>query len=176
MAEYLIQIVLAAVLLICLYTDLKERKVYNKVVGSALLLGLVLVAYFYGAAGLLSSGKGFLLGTLLLLLPFAVGGIGAGDVKLLATIGFFQGSHFTFNVFLLAALLGGGFALVLLWRRGRLWSVLKDMLRGIYLLLLSGFKVNTFPSLQQQQGGVILPYAPALVAASFMVYFLGYII
>ncbi len=172
MAEHMLNLVLCVVLLTCFYTDLKEKRIYNKVIIAAIVAGLVLSFHAQGTAGLLNSGKGFLLGTALLLLPFAAGGMGAGDVKLLATIGLFKGTEFVFFVFLLAALLGGVYALVLLLWRGKLLSTLKDILLGFYLLSLSRFKINTLPSMQQKEAGAILfPYGPALVAASFMVYF-----
>lgn len=172
MAEHILNLVLCVVLLICFYTDIKEHKIYNKVIFVALAAGLVLSFHAQGIAGLINSGKGFLLGIGLLLLPFSAGGMGAGDVKLLATIGLYKGTEFVFLVFLIAALLGGVFALVLLLRQKKLLQVIRDILQGIYILLLSGFKVNIFPSIERKEGGVILfPYAPALVAASFVVYF-----
>lgn len=176
MGEALIDITLFILLLACLYTDLKERKIYNKIIFSAVIIGLGLVACAYGVEGMVHSGKGFLLGAALLILPFAAGGIGAGDLKLLATIGLFKGPHFVFSVFLLAALLGGAFALLLLLRRGSLWPVIKNILMGIYILLISGFKVNPFPSLEQKNENmsILFPYAPALVAASFVVFFTGH--
>jgi prepilin peptidase CpaA len=43
----------------------------------------------------------------LLVIPFALGGIGAGDVKLLGIIGALKGPDFVFIAFLAAAITGG---------------------------------------------------------------------
>ncbi|MEW5920462.1 MAG: prepilin peptidase [Bacillota bacterium] len=172
MYQYLPDLVLCAVLLICLYTDLRQRRIYNKVIFAAILLGFMLSFHAHGASGLLQSVEGFLLGAGLLLLPFAAGGMGAGDLKLLATIGLYKGAVFTFHVFLLAAVLGGVFAVLLLLRRRKLIAVLKDIQQGVYILLCSSFKINVFPSMHQSEGEILLPYAPMLVIASFLVYFL----
>lgn len=173
MNELLPDLVLCTVLTICFYTDLKQRRIYNKIIILAIFIGTMLSFYAHGPQGLLYAGKGFLLGAGLLLLPFAAGGMGAGDVKLLAVIGLFKGTTFTFHVFILAALLGGFLAmLLLLWRR-RLLQTLKNILQGLYILVCSGFKIFTFPSMHQSQGEILLPYAPMLVTAVFLVYFCG---
>ncbi len=173
MPAFLPDLVLLVVLLICFYTDLKQRKIYNKVLFPAMLAGLLLSYHAHGPAGLLSAAQGFLLGAALLLLPFAAGGLGAGDLKLLAVIGLFKGAAFVFQVFLAAALLGGVLAVLLLLWRGRLYGVLKNVLQGLYLLLVSGFRINPFPSLAGGEGEISLPYAPVLVLGTFLVFFLS---
>lgn len=169
MLESLPDLLLCGVLLFCLYTDIKERRIYNKVILPAVIAGLLLSFLADGTSGLVSAGTGFLLGAALLYLPFAAGGMGAGDLKLLAVIGLFKGAEFVFAVFLLAALLGGVFALALLLRRGMLLMSVKRIRQSI--LVLCGLKINLFPSMEENAGKVSIPYAPFLVAASFIVHF-----
>jgi prepilin peptidase CpaA len=149
--DLLPDLLLCGVLLFCLYTDIKERRIYNKVILAAVIAGLLLGFLADGTTGLISAGKGFLLGAALLFLPFAAGGMGAGDLKLLAVIGLFKGAEFVFAVFLLAALLGGVFALALLLLRRR---------RGMMMRLKRIWQ------------SISIPYAPFLVAASFIVHFM----
>jgi len=104
----------------CTFTDLKKRLIYNHVLLPALLLGFLLAGVEGGLQGLKQSGAGLALGFLLLALPYYLGGMGAGDVKMLATIGALQGPQFTFHTFLSSALIGGVWALVHLVRQKKL--------------------------------------------------------
>lgn len=167
--DLLPDLLLCGVLAICLYTDIKQRRIYNKVILAAVLAGLLLSFHADGMAGLFSAGKGFLLGAALLFIPFVAGGMGAGDLKLLAVIGLFKGAEFVFAVFLLAALLGGVFALVLLLRRGMLLMTLKRIWQSIWVLC--GLKVNLFTPFEENGRRAGIPYAPFLLAASLLVHF-----
>lgn len=72
-----------------------------------LIAGLSLHGYSAGASGLLFSVLGLLTGLSLLLLPYLMGGMGAGDVKALAALGALLGPGAVFQVFLYTGLIGG---------------------------------------------------------------------
>ena len=75
-----------------------------------------MLAYYstsYGFVGCWFSVKGLLLGTGLLLPVYFIGGMGAGDAKLMGAAGAALGMQGVFNVFLFTAVLGGVYALVL---------------------------------------------------------------
>ncbi|MBY6037452.1 prepilin peptidase [Fictibacillus nanhaiensis] len=111
--------ILITVLFICVITDVKSRKIYNKVIFPALLIGVLSHMIASGWSGLFFSFKGFLLGLGLLLIPYLLGGMGAGDVKLLALIGALKGSLFVFYTAIYMGLIGGVIALfILLFRKG----------------------------------------------------------
>ncbi len=105
---------LLLLLIICIITDIKNRRIYNKILVPFLMVALLISFHSGGWQYLLDSFKGVVLGLAMLILPFARGGIGAGDVKLLAVIGGIKGSAFVINTFLAGALAGGIFALVIL--------------------------------------------------------------
>ena len=63
---------------------------------------------------------GVLFGFGVLILPYLTGGMGAGDVKLLAGIGAWIGMPYTLYVFLASSLAAGAYALLLVIVRGRL--------------------------------------------------------
>ena len=105
---------LILVLLICLITDLKSRKIYNKVIFPALLLSFCLHAFTPIGSGILFSLMGFAVGFGLLFIPYLMGGMGAGDVKLLALIGAIKGTTFVVITGIYMALLGGLIALFIL--------------------------------------------------------------
>jgi len=105
---------LVSVLLICLVTDLKERKIYNKVIFPSLIITAMLQFAYSGLGGLKVSLLGFIIGLAILLIPFLLGGMGAGDVKLLALIGAVKGGTFVLNTAIYMALLGGVIALLVI--------------------------------------------------------------
>jgi prepilin peptidase CpaA len=110
--------ILILVLLICVVTDLKSRKIYNNVIFPALLVGLFSHMIASGWSGLFFSLNGFLVGFVLLLIPYFMGGMGAGDVKLLALIGAIKGYLFVLYTAIYMGLIGGGIALcILLFRK-----------------------------------------------------------
>ena len=105
-------LVLLAIIIFSIYTDLRYRRIYNWVVFSAAAGGLALNLAAGGVAGLRGSLAGLLLGVGLLLIPFLLGGIGAGDVKLLGAVGALKGIGFVCLTFAAAALIGGIIGLI----------------------------------------------------------------
>ncbi len=121
----MVDIFLLIILVICVITDIKNRKIYNKVIFPALLAAFVFHFASGGWEGLSHSFIGFLIGLGLLLIPYLLGGMGAGDVKLLALIGALKGGSFVFQSFLYIAIFGALMALaIILFRKGVLTSIL----------------------------------------------------
>jgi leader peptidase (prepilin peptidase)/N-methyltransferase len=100
-------------------TDLRERRIPNKVLGAAVVLGLPLLAASDPGAlpgrvtAALVAGGAFLV--MALLRP---GGFGLGDVKLIATMGLFLGPA-VLGAVLLALLAGSLWGVALFLRHGR---------------------------------------------------------
>lgn len=181
MLNILMDLILAAVLVVSFYSDIRHRRIYNKVVFPGMMAGLLLNLLVSGPAGLLFSLQGLLLGIGLLFLPFALGGMGAGDVKLLGVVGAFQGPWFVFYVFLAAALLGGVISLVAMARDYRLPAFVKNALLTLYFLPVRGLQWNAVAVGQGGESagraGKRIPYGPAIVLGALAVYawqFLGY--
>jgi prepilin peptidase CpaA len=105
---------LLVTLAISVYTDLKSRRIYNKVIYPVLLVAIITQLIIGGWKGLELSFAGFLVGLSLLIIPFFLGGIGAGDVKLLALVGAFKGWLFVIYTGIYMALIGALIAVVLL--------------------------------------------------------------
>jgi prepilin peptidase CpaA len=160
-------LILAVALIICLITDLQERKIYNKVLFPTLVLGVAYNLYAGGWLGLQQSILGLLTGLGILLIPFALGGMGAGDVKLLAVIGALKGPLFVFYTAIFMALAGGILALAVLVYQGKLWSLLKILARGTWLFLISRGKVRVFEFDQQIS---FIPYGLAITAGAIGAY------
>ncbi len=116
---------LLVLIAIAVYTDLRYRRISNLIIGGGLLIAFSGHYYTQGITGLAFGLKGLGVGLALLLVPFLLGGMGAGDVKLLGVIGAFKGSSFSVSVFLWMALWGGAMAIVLLLIKGQLLATIK---------------------------------------------------
>ncbi|WP_242057476.1 prepilin peptidase [Halobacillus yeomjeoni] len=160
---------LILVLLICIGTDLKSRKIYNFITFPALGITLVLHIVLEGFPGLLSSISGFFIGLALLIIPYFLGGMGAGDVKLLAVIGAIKGGTFVLITGVYMALIGGLLAvLILLFRKGT-WYRLKSISYFISCLL-QGVKLPL--GLDRNDLTATYPYGVAIAGGAFMTLFM----
>jgi prepilin peptidase CpaA len=106
-------------------------------------VGAIFHALTAGWAGLFHSLEGLFLGGVLLLVAYLFHAVGAGDVKALAALGAWWGPAAIFQIFIVATLLGGVVALVVLAAKGkavdtvrRYWFMMKILLwtRKFYYL------------------------------------------
>ncbi|TVT27362.1 hypothetical protein FO441_09975 [Salinicoccus cyprini] len=114
----LINVILLVILAVCVVTDVRKRKIYNKVIFPSLVAAFVLNTAMGGLSGFGESIIGFSVGLALLLIPYILGGMGAGDVKLLALVGALKGYEFVLESFIYTALIGGLLAVVVIMTRG----------------------------------------------------------
>lgn len=107
-----------ATLVVAAVIDGWKLKVPNWITFPFVLGGWAYGAVAFGWEGLSYSLLGTLVGLGLLLPLYAVGGMGAGDVKLLAGVGAWVGSTVTLYAFCLSAVVGGAIALgMVLYRK-----------------------------------------------------------
>ncbi len=99
--------------------DLRSHRIPNVVTLGGAVAGLAANAAVHQVPGALSSLTGWAVGVALLAIPFILGGIGAGDVKLLALAGAWGGPSFALYTFLFGAIVGGVVATGMLLVRGR---------------------------------------------------------
>jgi prepilin peptidase CpaA len=91
LSNHLLIMIMLTLLAIALLSDLRERRIPNQLVVIGLLVGLAGHTWLAGVGGLTVAASGALVG-LLCLMPFYIsGGLGAGDVKLMAMCGAFLG-------------------------------------------------------------------------------------
>jgi prepilin peptidase CpaA len=100
-------IVLSLLFILVLYLDTKYKLIPNWLTGSAILLGWIIAIFEGGFSTLLQSLLGTVIGFLLLLLPFILGGVGGGDVKFLAAIGSLTKISFLMQIVLVGLVIGG---------------------------------------------------------------------
>jgi prepilin peptidase CpaA len=157
---------LAGLLLAAVLTDVRSRRIPNLLTLPGLVAGLLWWAAEAGWAGLWTGVLGALTGAGLLFLPFALGGLGAGDVKLLALVGAFGGPSLAVQAFLAAALFGGVGSAVLLWRAGRLAATLRTILWDCLALVAPAFPFLPLPTRpvgeERRDALATLPYGVAI--------------
>jgi prepilin peptidase CpaA len=129
-----IDLLLVTVLAVCVVTDVRSRRIYNSIIFPTLLTAFVLHVWEAGWSGLGFAAGGFAVGLGLLLVPYLMGGIGAGDVKLLALVGALKGASFVMAAALSMALCGGIMALFILMLRRDSWAWVRWMVTFIYSL------------------------------------------
>jgi prepilin peptidase CpaA len=100
-----------AVLLIATCTDLHSRRIPNWLVLPFMAAGFLVPAWLHGFNGFVQSLEGFALGALIYGLLSLFGGMGMGDVKLVAAIGAWIGPRQLGTAMLLTAMAGGVMAL-----------------------------------------------------------------
>lgn len=108
------------VLIVAAVIDGWKLKVPNWLTFPFVISGWVYSAAAFGWEGLGWSLLGTLVGLALLLPAYAIGGMGAGDVKLLAGVGAWVWGTITFYAFCFSAVIGGVIALAMVLRR-RSW-------------------------------------------------------
>ena len=108
--------------------DVQTRRIPNWLTGGSILIALCLQA-LRGWDGFALSLLAGLLGGGVLFLFFIAGGMGAGDVKLMAAVSCFTGLRLLPTVLLATALSGAVFALALAWRSGRLRLTLTNTVK-----------------------------------------------
>jgi prepilin peptidase CpaA len=106
-------VVVTVAALIAAITDLRNFRVYNSLTLPLLVSGLIYQAG-YGELGLWRSVAGVLTGFSILMVFYLLGGMGAGDVKLMAGVGAWLGMPQTFQVFIASSLLAGVYAMGLI--------------------------------------------------------------
>jgi prepilin peptidase CpaA len=94
-----------------------KLKVPNWLTFHMVLGGLGFAAYTGGSAGFFWALSGAVIGLALLMPLHMIGGMGAGDVKLMAGIGAWMGPSLTVGAFIASALVGGVMAVAMV-----LWS------------------------------------------------------
>jgi prepilin peptidase CpaA len=125
--------------------DIRTRRIPNPLTFSAALVGLLFHFATTGTAGAQFAAGGWAVGLLLLLPYFALGGMGAGDVKLVAALGAWLGPSHTFWLAIYAGLAGGAIGLMVAIAHGYLRTALSNVFTMFFYWSAVGLK--TVPGL-----------------------------
>lgn len=147
--------------------DVRTRRIPNLLTGSAIALGLGMHLAIGGWSELLESfGALMLCGTIFLAIYIA-GGMGAGDVKLIAAEGCMLGLSHAVSLLVFTALSGGLLALSVAGRHGRL----RQTIGNVLVLTSHHFRrgLVPHPELNVLNSQTLrLPYAVAICAGCLL--------
>ena len=138
--------------------DVKTRRIPNALTLGAAGVALAVHVFSNGWSGLLLAASGWAAGFALFFPVFVLGGMGAGDVKLLAAIGAWLGPWGALWTALYAALAGGLMALVVSLARGYTGTAFRNLGTLLGSWLLGGIRPVEGVTLETSVGPR-LPYA-----------------
>lgn len=162
------------------FFDAKERKIPNKITFTGIIVGVIINLVTGGWTGLLLSIGGMSVGLAIFFIPFVMGGMGAGDVKLMGAIGALMGWQFSLLTALYSALVGGGMVIVYLLYTGKLRDYFKKILLFFIQLLFhflnqlgNSEKIEhlhqRFVKNGQEYKKIYIPYGVAIAGGAILV-------
>jgi prepilin peptidase CpaA len=153
--------VLVLLLFAATYTDFKRHRITNVLTFGGALLGLALQSLFFGLDGFFPGAGGFLVGLAFFLPFYLLGGMGAGDVKLMAAMGTFLGPMATVIAAALTLVFGGVLALGVVWARRGLAPLLRRYGLMAKTVMLTG-RISYVPPAAGEAATTRFPYAIAI--------------
>ena len=142
-------IVVVVATLIAAFLDVRTFKVPNAITFPLMIGGLVYHGSTAGMSGLLASLLGILFGGGVLITMHAMGGMGAGDVKIMAGVGAWLGMPSTIYVFVASALAAGIYSLGLILWRGKLSETWANLLIILYRFSAIGAHLGPEDSIEE---------------------------
>jgi prepilin peptidase CpaA len=165
------ELVLLLVVAAACVSDLRTRRIPNLLTFGGAALAVFYAGAAHGLAGLAHAVGGWATGLVIFLPLFLLGGLGAGDVKLMACIGAWLGPAQALWTALYAALAGGVAAIVVALATG----YMRTAVDNLYLLLvhfrIAGIRPHPEMTLERGKGPRLpyaLPIAAGVVAALWL--------
>jgi prepilin peptidase CpaA len=108
--------------------DVRSQRIPNYLTLPSCGIGIMYHVLISGTNGLMFSFTGLVLGMCLLLFFYLLGGMGAGDVKLMGAIGALLGWEGVLRAFLFSAIIGGLYSIVAMAKA----HVLREFFKNIW--------------------------------------------
>lgn len=131
---------LMLVLATAIWTDLRSGLISNRLTFPTMGLAVLAHGWMHGFQGMIFSLAGLGMGLGLFLLLYVCGGMGAGDVKLMAAIGAIIGAYGALVSGFWAILVGGMYAVGAMSYRWGFVEMCRKVLRATYGLVFTGSK------------------------------------
>jgi len=154
------------------WIDYKDHRVPNWLNLSIAAVGFYAQWWFNGWEGVTAGFLGMLVGFAVLIIPWLMHGMGAGDVKLMMAIGVWLGAGLTMLAFCIGAVIGGVIAGIMILCTGRLWQAY-----GNLALIMN--KVSRKDTIFSEHGSAksfgessqLLPYGVPLTIGTLITFF-----
>ena len=105
-------IFLSTILIVSAIIDIRVQKIPNLLTFPTMIIGIIYHCVINKWEGLVFSIEGLALGTVLFIIPYMMGGMGAGDAKLVGAVGAIIGPKGVAIASLFIAIAGGVYALI----------------------------------------------------------------
>jgi prepilin peptidase CpaA len=151
----------AAFLFFAVASDVRFRRIPNWLTLPALLAALLASPWLGATSGPLEAAAGAALGFALLVGPYALGGVGAGDVKALMVLGAWLGPEAVLGVAAWAVIAGGAFGVLMLVQRGEIVAYAKRWGR-VLLSMLTLRRISYEPPAAGSIAAGGIPFAAAI--------------
>ncbi len=161
--------------------DLRQRRIPNFLVFPAILIGLALHSFGDGLNGFLFALKGLGLGFGLLLIPYLVKGMKAGDVKFLMAIGAFTGAAGVARILLVTVLCYPLLAAVAVLKERKLnitWLRFRRILFNFLGFFVPGLKLYAMRLESQDDettASATTPFGVAIAAGALISTYTGFL-
>jgi prepilin peptidase CpaA len=165
-----LNLTLFAIIGVASFFDIKERRIPNWLIVFGLIGGVVLGA-LQGSSQLIFSVAGFLVGIVTLLIPFAFGWMGAGDVKLFAAVGALLGYTRLPRVLFYSCLVAGIIALLAVALGCARQVSFKNFWTDCKFMLFT-MRIGLPKSTPLDFGSYSVPWGVAIGAGTVMAYYL----
>lgn len=126
-ASPFVPMVAFTIALVATATDLSARRIPNALTFGGALLALIFHAAVDGLGGAGTAAAGWAIGAAIFFPVFALGGMGAGDVKLVAALGAWLGPLGAIHVAVGSALVGGVIGVLVSLRAGYLATAIHNI-------------------------------------------------
>jgi prepilin peptidase CpaA len=165
-------IFLSIVLLISACIDFRKQKIPNLITYPSLVIAISYHAATRGVDGLIVSLIGVALGIGIFMVPYLIGGMGAGDAKLMGVVGAALGAKGVLHAVLFTAMVGGIYALALIFiHRAHFSGFFKKQLTTFWTFILTR---KYFPDpIQNSQNRPKLCYGLAIAIGTGLYMFLN---
>ena len=148
---------LLMVAILAAWHDWFQWRIPNRLLAAGCAAALMLAAFAPGSSGIVHSLAGGLLGFALIWPFYWMGGMSAGDVKLMATLGLFAGPAAVIEIALISFLIGGVWSVILLLNRTTTGALVRARIRSMPWHLLNFPQRAALPTAYVTSRGVI-PY------------------
>jgi prepilin peptidase CpaA len=159
-----VYLLLSLLLFIAAVIDIRQRRIPNWLSGLVAVMGLSANTFLPSGAGFYPSMIGLLAGFISMLILYFLTGLGAGDVKLMASVGSVVGIKSVLIIFYYSFLISAGFALGYLICKGGLADIFRRFGR-FFLGLFKGRLDYSKPSVNTT-AAFKLPMAPGIALAT----------
>ena len=171
-----IMTILVIVLAAAVVTDLRSHRIPNILLAPALSLAVLLHTMHGGVDGLIVASGGLALGLVMFLPLYLVGGMGAGDVKLLGVVGSLLGPWGAVVGGMATMMIGAIFGIIVI-----AWRHIRPVVE-VHAIQMLGSSVNgahsntDSPASRPREQITYIAYAPAIAAGTVTaLWYIGYL-